>query len=183
MARMAQADPSKDAKLASVYAHIERTRGAVSNVLKAFSQAPEGLERFAALGEYVRYRNELPARARELAILTIARGNQYAWTHHVTPALRAGVAQSELDAYDKGVLAPTLSGAERAAIAFAQEFGNAGRVSEATFEAARSHFSDRQLTDLVLLCGYFVALGFSVNALQVDLEPDRVPLMGASGKS
>lgn len=183
MARMSQADPDKDAQLASAYAHIERTRGAVSNVLKAFSHAPEGLERFAALGEYVRYRNELPARARELAILTVARGNQYAWTHHVTPALKAGVVQSELDAYDKGVLAPTLSAAECAAIAFAQEFANAGRVSEETFRTTRGHFSDRQVTDLVLLCGYFVALGFSVNALQVDLEPDRVPLMGSSEKS
>jgi 4-carboxymuconolactone decarboxylase len=183
MARMSQADPDKDARLASAYANIERTRGAVSNVLKAFSHAPEGLERFAALGEYVRYRNELPARARELAILTIARGNQYAWTHHVTPALRAGVVQSELDAYNKGVLAPTLSGDERAAIAFAQEFVNAGRVSEATFEEAHTHFSERQITDLVLLCGYFVALGFSVNALRVDLESDRAPLMGSSGKS
>jgi hypothetical protein len=55
-------------------------------------------------------------------------------------------------------------------------------TNEATFAAARRHFSDRQVTGQVLLCGYFVALGFSVNALQVDLEPDRVPLMGAAGK-
>jgi 4-carboxymuconolactone decarboxylase len=183
MARLSQTDPGKDARLASVYAHIERTRGAVSNVLKSFSHAPEGLERFAALGEYVRYRNKLPARARELAILTLARGNQYAWTHHVTPALKAGVTQSELDAYDKGVLAPTLSGSECAGIAFAQEFTNAGRVSDTTFRAAREHFSERQMTDLVLLCGYFVALAFSVNALQVDLESGQVPLMNASGKT
>jgi 4-carboxymuconolactone decarboxylase len=177
MARLPLADPDKDPRLAPVYAHIERTRGAVSNVLKSFSHAPEGLERFAALGEYVRYRNELPPRARELAILTLARGNEYAWTHHVTPALKAGITQSELDAYDNGALAPTLSAAERAAVAFAQEFTNAGRVSDIAFRAAREHFSERQVTDLVLLCGYFVALAFSVNALQVDLESDRVPLM------
>lgn len=177
MARMTHADPSKHPQLSAIYAHIERTRGSVSNVLKSFSHAPEGLERFAALGEYVRYRTELPPRARELAILTIARGIQYAWTHHVTPALKAGVTQAELDEYNSGSVPASLASAERAAIAFAREFANGGQVSNATFEDARKHYSERQVTDLMLLCGYFIALGYSVNAFQVDLEPDRTPLM------
>jgi hypothetical protein len=69
---------------------------------------------------------------------------------------------------------------------FFQELGTRPRVevtNEATFAAARRHFSDRRVTGLVLRCGYFVALGFSANALQVDLKSDRVPLMGAAGKS
>jgi 4-carboxymuconolactone decarboxylase len=181
VARMTHADPNAKPQLAATYAHIERTRGTVSNVLKSFSHAPEGLERFAALGEYVRYRNALPPRARELAILTIARGIQYAWTHHVTPALKAGVTQAELDAYNTGNVAPTLSSAERAAIAFAREFANGGQVTNASFEEARKHYSERQVTDLMLLCGYFIALGFSVNAFQVDLESDRTPLMKPVG--
>lgn len=181
LARMSHADPNGNPHLTATYAHIERTRGAVSNVLKSFSHAPEGLERFAALGEYVRYRNELPARARELAILTIARGIQYAWTHHVTPALKAGVTQEELDAYNNGIVPATLSLSERAAITFAGEFANGGQVSAANFDEARKHYSERQVTDLILLCGYFIALGYSVNAIQVDLEPDRTPLMKPAG--
>jgi 4-carboxymuconolactone decarboxylase len=177
VARLSHADPNADPQLAAAYAHIERTRGSVSNILKSFSHAPAGLERFAGLGEYARYQTELPPRVRELAILTIARGIQYAWTHHVTPALKAGVTQEELDSYNAGTIPPSLSAAERAAIAFAREFANAGQVSDATFAEARAHFSERQVTDLILVCGYFIALGYSVNAFQVDLEPDRRPLM------
>lgn len=180
---MSHADPSGNSQLTATYAHIERTRGSVSNVLKSFGHAPEGLERFAALGEYVRYRNALPARARELAILTIARGIQYAWTHHVTPALKAGVTQDELDLYNQGRVPPTLSADERAAIAFAGEFGQGGQVGDATFAEARKHYSERQVTDLILLCGYFIALGYSVNAFQVDLESDRTPLMRPVGSA
>ena len=177
MARLTHANPADNSVLAKTYAHIEQTRGYVSNVLKTFSNAPEGLERFAALGEYVRYNTELPPRVREFSILTIARGIQYAWTHHVTPALKAGLTQAELDTFNSGRVPDSASAAERAAIAFAGEFANGGQVSDATFAEARKQLSERQITDLALLCGYFIALGFSVNAFQVDLEADRKPLM------
>jgi len=171
VARLSHADPNGNPQLAATYVHIERTRGSVSNILKSFSHAPAGLERFAGLGEYARYQTELPPRVRELAILTIARGIQYAWLHHVKPALKAGVTQEEIDAYNAGAISPSLSAAERAAIGFAREFANAGQVSEEVFAEARVHFSERQVTDLILVCGYFIALGYSVNAFKVDLEP------------
>ena len=177
MARMSHAKPEDNATLAKTYKRIEETRGYVSNVLKTFSHAPGGLERFAALGEYVRYENALDSRTREFAILTIARGIQYAWTHHVTPALKAGLTQAELDTFNAGRVPESASPAERAAFAFAGEFAKGGQVSDATFAEARKHLSERQVTDLALTCGYFIALGFSVNAFQVDLEADRKPLM------
>ena len=177
MARMSHAEVQNNPELRTTYERIEKTRGYVSNILKTFSHAPEGLERFAALGEYVRYRTELAPRVREFAILTIARGIQYAWTHHVTPALKAGVTQAELDTYNAGQIPETASDAEKAAMAYASEFTRGGQVSDDTFKTARAHFSERQITDLTLLCGYFIALGFTVNAFKVDLESDRKPLM------
>ena len=177
MARMDHADPAADPKLAALYRHIAHTRGHVSNILKTFSHAPEGLERFAALGEYVRYKTVLPARVRELAIMTIARGIQYAWTHHVKPALKAGLTQAELDALNSGAIPASLNDAERAAVGYVAAFANGGRVSDATFAAVQQVFSKRQVTELTLLCGYFLALGFTVNALEVDLEGDWQPLM------
>jgi hypothetical protein len=44
----------------------------------------------------------------------------------------------------------------------------------------RKHFSDRQITDLTLLAGYFLALGTTVAALKVQLEPNFPPKAGAS---
>lgn len=177
MARMDHADPGNNPALTATYQRIAKTRGSVSNILKTFSHAPEGLERFAALGEYVRYGTELKPRVRELAILTVARGIQYAWTHNVPPALKAGITTAELEVLNSGTLPDTLDTAERTAIAYTREFVNGGHVSEQTFRDALAVFSKREVTELALLCGYFLALGFSANAFEVDLEADRKPLM------
>jgi 4-carboxymuconolactone decarboxylase len=177
MSRILPADEKADPLLAEAYAQITRTRGYVADILKVFSHAPEGLQRFAAYGEYVRYRSDLPARTRELAILAIARGNQYAWSHHFPHATKAGVTQSELDALNDGAFADTLSAAEKAAARYAQEFAGSGNVSDATFAELKRHYTDRQITDLTLLAGYFVALGSTISALRVELEPRFKPVM------
>lgn len=177
MSRMPSADERASPELAAVYRRITETRGYVSDILKSFSNAPDGLACFAALGEYVRYRSSLPGRVRELAILSIARGIQYAWTHHVPAALKAGLTQAELDVLNRGELPDTTSEAERAAMAYAREFANLGQVSDATFARLREHLDLRAITDLTLTCGYFIALGSTINAFQVALEPQFAPLM------
>jgi 4-carboxymuconolactone decarboxylase len=170
-----------NAGAAEVFAHILRTRGTVSDVLRGLAHAPEGLRAFAAYGEYVRYHTSLTGRVRELAILALARGNQYAWTHHAPWALKEGVTQRELDQLNAGASAQTLSGAERAAIDFAREFAHGGEVSDATFARVRGEFDERGITDLTLLCGYFIALASVINALGIELEADRVPMMKPVG--
>ena len=172
MSRVPKADASQDPVLREVYERIARTRGYVSNILASLSNAPEGLGRFAALGEYVRYEVEVPGRTRELVILGIARGIEYAWVHHYPHALRAGVTAEELRKLKAGEFATTLSEPEQAAIRYAQEFANLGNVSDATFAALKRHFSNRQITDLTLIAGYFVALGSIMNAFQIELEPE-----------
>ena len=177
MPRITPADEKYNPLLAKVYAQITKTRGLVADILKTFSHAPEGLERFAALGEYVRYRTELSARTRELAILAIARGNQYAWSHHYPHAVKAGLLQAEIDALNDGRFADTLSAPEKAAARYTREFANGGKVGDETFAELKAHYTDRQITDLTLLAGYFLALGSTVSALRVELEPHFKPVM------
>ena len=134
------------------------------------SHAPEGLSRFAALGEYVRYEVGIPGRTRELVILGIARGIEYGWVHHYPHALKAGVTEEELRQLKAGTLAPSLSAAERAAIEYGQAFANLGNVPDTTFAALQANFSERQITDITLIAAYFVALGSIMNAFRVELE-------------
>ena len=56
-------------------------------------RSPEVMTRAAALGEYLRYRNALPKRLSELAILIAARvwTQQFEWHHHRRFALEAGL--------------------------------------------------------------------------------------------
>jgi len=143
----------------------------VSNILGSLSHAPEGLKRFASLGEYVRYELTIPGRTRELVILAIARSIEYAWIHHYPHALKAGVTAEELQQLKAGTLSSTLSESEQAAIRYGQEFANLGNVSDATFMALKQHYSERQITDLTLLAGYFLVLGSTINAFRIELEP------------
>ena len=113
--RLPAVDESSNTEALAVFAEIKQTRGNVSHVLRSLGHAPQGLRAFAAYGEYVRYRTTLSGRVRELAILALARGNQYAWTHHAPFALKEGVTQTELDQLNANTPAPTLSEAERAA--------------------------------------------------------------------
>src|SRR3972149_5646314 len=120
--RLPAIDEHSDAKAAEVFSAIKKTRGTVAHVLRSLGHAPEGLRAFAAYGEYVRYRTSLNGGLRELVILALARGNQYAWTHHAPFALKEGITQQELDALNDGMLAATLSSSERAAVEYAREF-------------------------------------------------------------
>src|SRR5688572_19657718 len=104
MQRMQPKNPEGDAQLAATYQRITKTRGYVSNILMSLSHAPAGLEAFAAYGEYVRYGTELPGRVRELCVLAIAAGNQYAWSHHHPHAIKAGLTQRELDSLESDTL-------------------------------------------------------------------------------
>lgn len=175
--RLPLIDQKAHPKLPELFLHIKKTRGVLSYVLHSLGHTPDGLEAFAAYGEYVRFKSELGGRERELAILALARGNQYAWSHHVVSALRSGVTQSEVDALHDAKNPDSLSDRERAAVEFAREFGNAGKVTDATFKKAQAKFGDRGVTDLALLCGYFVALASFANAFDLDLEPYYKPLM------
>ena len=172
MQRIQPMSPEGNPQLAAAYKRITETRGYVSAILMSLSHAPAGLDAFAKLGEYVRYGTELPGRVRELAVLAIAAGNQYAWSHHHPHAIKSGVSQQELDSLESGgALADTIAPAEKAAIRYAREFGQGGKVGDETFAEARRHFSERQITDLTLLCGYFMALGATITAFRVELEP------------
>jgi alkylhydroperoxidase family enzyme len=181
MQRITPADEQKNPELAKAYERIKKTRGYVSDILKAFSHAPEGLECFAALGEYARYKTQVPARTREMVILGIARGIQYAWSHHHPHAIKAGVTQQELDALNEGRYAETLSGPEKAAIQYGQEFANGGNVSDETFAELKKHYSQREITDLTLIAAYFIGLGASINAFRMQLEPSFKPMMKPVG--
>jgi 4-carboxymuconolactone decarboxylase len=179
--RLTAVDESRSPEAAEVFAHIKKTRGTLSHVLRSLGHAPAGLSAFAGYGEYVRYHTTLSGRVRELTILALARGNQYAWTHHAPFALKEGVTQAELDDLNAGKLAPTLSAAECAAIGFAREFAQGGNVSDGAFSQARRVFDERGVTDLTLLCGYFIALASVINALRIELESDRAPMMKPVG--
>lgn len=174
MSRMPSADENVTPGLGAALSEIVSTRGWVSNALRALSHAPEGLRRFAALGEYVRFQTSLPGRIRELTVITIARGCDYAWTHHSAFARRAGVTEDEIAAVKEGRIPETASAAECLALGYVHAFLAGGKVTDQEFNDLLAALGPRAVTDLTLLAGYFLTLGWILNTYEIDLEPRDV---------
>ena len=67
-------------------------------------RSPELLDRVQRVGEYLRYRNALPRRLSEMAILIAARhwSQQFEWNIHTADATMAGLADAVITAIAEG---------------------------------------------------------------------------------
>ena len=169
MARLSPASDKDNPELAAVYAEIRATRGYVSNALQSLGHSPGGLLHFARVGEYAKYRTDLPERLRELTILTSARGIPYAWAHHHPLAIQTGIDERAVDCIGEGKVPDTLPNKEQALVAFVMALGEL-KVTDAIMEALKRHFSPRQIVDIAMSATYYGALGRMVVALGVDMD-------------
>ena len=173
MLRLPPVTAQTSPEVAAVFAEIHATRGFVSNALGALGHAPEGLKHLARLGAYTKYQTDLPERLRELSILCAARGVAYAWTHHSSLAVQAGIAQSAVDDIGAGRVPAALPPAEQAIARYIHELFSPQSVGSATFSELARHFTPRQITDISLSAAYYRALGTLVMAFGVEMEaPD-----------
>ena len=171
MARLPPADDKENPELAAVYAEIKATRGFVSNALRSLGHSPGGLLHFARVGEYAKYKTDLPERLRELTILTSARGVPYAWAHHVPLAVQAGIDARAVDEIGAGKVPAVLPANEQAIVAFVMALG-ALAVTDTIMDAMKRHFSPRQIVDVAMSATYYGALGRMVVALGVDQDDE-----------
>lgn len=179
MPRLPFVNEDASPEVAEVYAEIAGSRGRVLNVFRALGHAPEGLRRLAAVGEYNRFGASLTPRVRELVTLATARANdcQYEWTQHAPLALRTGIEQEQIDSLNAGNVPEALTMDETAAVQYAFELARRRGVSDEVWNATEKHYNDRQMTDLTLLIAYYTALGFTLNAFRVELQPGQEPLL------
>jgi 4-carboxymuconolactone decarboxylase len=174
MPRLPAVSATDSPAVAEVFAEIAATRGFVSNALSSLAHAPEGLKHLARVGAYCKYHTDLPERLRELAILCAARGVHYAWTHHCTLAVQAGIPQSAVDDIGAGRAPASLPASEQAIARYVQEMFSPASVSDATFAEFARHYSPREITDISLSATYYRALGTMVTAFGVEVEAPAV---------
>ncbi len=175
MARLPYVDPNTDPQAAALFREIAGSRGSVSNVLRSMARAPEGLRRLAQVGDWSRYHTRLGNRLRELAICAIGRELPYVWGHHEPLALQAGLPQSAIDAIRKGQVPAELPPRERAAVRYVLELTSPASVGDDTFRELESHMDAGEITDLTILCIYYLAVGTLCRAWQIELDtPDMI---------
>jgi len=141
-----------------------------NNLVRATYRNPDMHRGFASLSGRVHSASHLPARTRELVVLTvIAQLNAgYEWQQHEPTARQAGLSDEEIAALGRGDL-HALGGADAAAAELASAVDRCA-VDNALWERAARHFSDVELSDLVLLAGFYGLAARYTLALDVDLD-------------
>jgi AhpD family alkylhydroperoxidase len=141
-------------------------------LFETLTHAPTIIQQFIGLAQALYAALELPVRSRELAILTVAASTQCAFVaaQHGPLSEQAGVDEQTRLLIQKGDHTnPALSEHDRAIVEFAAEIVNRNQVSDPVFAAARRFLSDREIVELMHLCGYYWTLSRICNFLDVDL--------------
>ena len=171
MARIPQIHQRDDvpADAAQHFDSIASSRGRISGPFSVLLNSPEIAGRAAHLGAYIRFESTLSDSDRELAIITAARefDCHYEWSAHVVMARDAGVSADAISAVANRADLDGLADADALIIAYGREMFRNKRVSDATFQAAKSRFGVQGVTELTATMGYYGMLACALNTFEV----------------
>lgn len=142
------------------------------NVYRTLARAPKALKAYLAWGSYiVSKRNALSPREREIVILRVGVlcRSGYEVAQHTRIALETGMSAQEIAHIKEGAEAGWPP-AEAALIRAADELVADHFVSEATWAALRSAYSEKQCVDVVLTAGQYVQTCMFLNTFGVQVE-------------
>ena len=151
------------------------------NLHRQLVHSPGMARAFSTMGHYIRYGSALDPRLRELAILQIGwtARSPYEWSHHVKIGLDFGVTEADLRGLiaDSAGAASSLGETERAVLAAARHLTTEAELTDAQFEALRSHFDDSGLVDLLVVISFYAGVVRVLASLQIDVEPEYQPYL------
>jgi alkylhydroperoxidase family enzyme len=119
-------------------------------------------------------RGPLGLRERELVIdrTCALAGCEYEWGVHVAAfGAAAELTPDEIRATaGEGAAASAWSDAERALLTVVEALHHRARLSEAEFADLRAHYSEDQVFEVLLLCGFYRMVSYVANGLDLPLE-------------
>lgn len=143
------------------------------NVFTMWAHSSETIGLIMQLGAVQFAKLELPRSIRELVTLLGGQvnGADYEWAQHVALSEAAGVSEVQRAALKRGEIhAAVFNPQEMAALEFAAAVEAGPIVPDAIFNAAKEHFSERQLVELVGIVGYYWMLARIATVFQVDID-------------
>jgi 4-carboxymuconolactone decarboxylase len=131
--------------------------------------SPELMGPAREMGNYVRRKSAIGTRLSELVILVTAReaSQDYVWSSHAPSALEAGVGKAIVDAIADGRRPEGMTADEEICYDFSIELLRNKRVSDTTYERAKSRFGDRGVLDLASISGYYTFITMILNTARV----------------
>lgn len=170
--RITPVAPGSRPELAAIEAGIMAERGRVSLLYQVLLNSPPLAQGWEQLLTAVRNRSSVPADLREMVILRVAVLNRapYEFDAHVPHALQAGMAQEKIDALrDPQAFSDdmTFTEEERHVLALTDTMTRDIEVPDTVFNAAKNHFNDQQMTDLVATVAAYNMVSRFLTAFQI----------------
>jgi 4-carboxymuconolactone decarboxylase len=131
--------------------------------------SPELMAPTREMGNYLRRKSAIGTRLSEFVILATARewSQDYVWSSHAPSALEAGIAKTIVDAIADGRRPQGMTADEEICFDFSIELLRNKRVSDATYERAKSRFGDKGVLDLASISGYYTFIAMVLNTARV----------------
>jgi 4-carboxymuconolactone decarboxylase len=145
--------------------------GVLSGPYRAMLLGPAAGAPLERLGRAVRYEVGLPARARELAILTVAHlmESEVEWQAHERLALSVGVPEKTVRSLQAGTPVFGAEGSDGLVHRFVSQVLRDHRVDDDTFSAVEATFGRAGAFELLVTAGYYQIVAHINNAY--DLRP------------
>ena len=134
-------------------------------------RSPEMGDLAMKFGEYSRFRPEVPAKLRELAIIITARHwtSHFEWYAHRSAAAQAGLRADIITAIAERKRPTGMQPDEEAVYNFVNEMLETKQVSDATFKAVKDRFGEKGVVDIIGVMGWYQMVSMLLNV-------DRYPL-------
>jgi len=151
-----------------------RASGSKLNIIRTLAHNPELGQRYFQFGVYVLRFSSLDARIRELVTLRTATlyESEYEWNKHVVAARKAGVTDAEIEALKIGPNLPIWTPLESALLAATDQMIQQNRIKDTTWDVIAEELDYKQQLDFVFAVSSYAMLAMSLNALNVQLEPE-----------
>lgn len=162
---------------------IITAEGGLAGPFNPWLTVPEAGTRLLALGSQLRFATAVDRRLHELAIVTVgARWHaEFEWWAHSRWAREQGISQDVIDALAAGTAPEFTREDERIVHAIASQLVTNGQIDRATYDAGIGLLGEPAMVEIVLLCGYYTIVSFTLNAFAIGLPPGVEAQWGASG--
>jgi alkylhydroperoxidase family enzyme len=148
----------------------DRTDRPQLNIFRTLAHDPELYKAFLSLGGHLLTAGGLPAREREIVILRTGRRaeSEYEFGQHRAIGRDAGLTDQEIEwlATDG-----EWNDDDAALVAMVDELTGDDVVSDATWTQLSRRWSEAQLLELLMLCGFYRLVSGMLNSVGVALEP------------
>ena len=151
-------------------APLRDEQGRLNGPFNALLYSPRIGQAVQELGTVVRYGSALTSRAREIAILEVARHAEsaYEWSTHVTAGLAAGLTADEISRIEAGTDAGTLDPGESAVRSVVRSLLATGDLPDRLYASAEGTLGEALIVELVVLVGYYQLLAMLLRVARVS---------------